>query len=194
MKSIDLRRDEALSKQPQMAIVGRRNGQPLVRLYINHRTEERTDIATDEEQETRTYTVHVADYLERISAATDALSVAREALAEAILRHDSSSAVDSFSLKGTSMRLDKATRAGLLMRLDAEEQAGNTSTTLWYEGKGYTLSPADARRMLMQLELYASQCYDRTQAHLSAIAQMESVEEILGYDYTAGYPERLEFE
>ena len=46
--------------------------------------------------------------------------------------------------------------------------------------------------MLDGIELYASACYDNTQRHLTNIGALSTVEEILAYDYTLGYPEKLE--
>ena len=48
--------------------------------------------------------------------------------------------------------------------------------------------------MLQQLEVYAVKCYNQTSAHLAAIDDLTlTVEEILAYDFTAGYPEKLTF-
>ena len=91
------------------------------------------------------------------------------------------------------MWLDKSTRTGLRMRLDAEDNAGKTETTLWYGRYNVMLSVRQAMEMLLELELYASRCYDRTQEHLAAVADMDRPERLLAYDYTTGYPEMLEF-
>ena len=47
--------------------------------------------------------------------------------------------------------------------------------------------------MLYALEVYASQCYDNTQRHLATVNGLQSIEEVEGYDYTTGYPTKLEF-
>ena len=47
--------------------------------------------------------------------------------------------------------------------------------------------------MLYKVEIYASQCYDRTQYHISQIKTLETLDEINAYDYTTGYPEKLNF-
>ena len=91
------------------------------------------------------------------------------------------------------MWLDKATRAGLKLRLEAERSAGKESTTLWYGTEAITLPVANAIVMLNRLEIYASESYDVTQGHLARVALMESVEEVLGYDFTEGYPDKLNF-
>lgn len=112
---------------------------------------------------------------------------------EEILAYDSSEAVNQFSMGGIPMWLDKATRAGLLLRFEAEGKAMRENTTLWYEGQSYTLPLAQAQQILIALELYASACYDNTQSHIAAVMALESKEAVEAYDYTGGYPEKLSF-
>ena len=110
-----------------------------------------------------------------------------------ITRYDSSDEVNAFYMQGQRMWLDKATRAGLMLRLQAEQSMGKETTTLWYGSHQFELPMANAFQMLYALELYASQCYDNTQRHLAAVDALENKEEIEAYDYRTGYPEELEF-
>lgn len=110
-----------------------------------------------------------------------------------ILAYDSSEAVNEFTIGGQPMWLDKATRAGLLLRFEAESKVGREQTTLWNNGQSYTLPLADAMQMLIALELYASECYDNTQRHLAEVSKLESIAEAEAYDYTIGYPAKLAF-
>ena len=110
-----------------------------------------------------------------------------------ILAYDSSSAVNEFSMGGLPIWLDKATRAGLLLRFEAEAKAGRTSTTLWYNGLPFTLPLTYAQEILIALELYASACYDNTQSHIAEVQKLESKEAVESYDYTTGYPQKLLF-
>ena len=110
-----------------------------------------------------------------------------------ILAYDSSQAVNEFSMGGLPIWLDKATRAGLLLRFEAEAKAGRTSTTLWYNGLPFTLPLTYAQEILIALELYASACYDNTQSHIAAVQKLESKEAMEAYDYTTGYPAKLNF-
>ena len=110
-----------------------------------------------------------------------------------ILAYDSSEAVNEFTIGGQSVWLDKATRAGLLLRFEAESKVGREQTTLWNDGVSYTLPLVDAMQMLIALELYASECYDNTQRHLAEVSKLESIEEVESYDYTIGYPNKLAF-
>lgn len=110
-----------------------------------------------------------------------------------ILAYDSSSEVNEFSMGGLPIWLDKATRAGLLLRFEAEAKAGRTSTTLWYNGLPFTLPLTYAQEILIALELYASACYDNTQSHIAEVQKMESKEAVESYDYISGYPQKLAF-
>ena len=47
--------------------------------------------------------------------------------------------------------------------------------------------------MLSDLEVYAIQCFNVTTDHLYAIRSLTSVDALLGYDYTTGYPPKLTF-
>lgn len=123
----------------------------------------------------------------------DPISLAKDYQKERIKAYDSSGAVNAFILQGSPMWLDKATRAGLKLRLEAEQASGKENTTLWYGTEAITLPVSNAIIMLNRLEIYASESYDVTQGHLARVALMESVEEVLGYDYTEGYPEKLNF-
>lgn len=110
-----------------------------------------------------------------------------------ILMHDSSEAVNEFSIGGVPMWLDKATRAGLLLRFEAEGKVGRTETTLWNDGQSYTLPLEQAQQILIALELYASACYDNTQRHIAEVQKLDSKEAVEAYDYTSGYPQKLLF-
>ena len=112
---------------------------------------------------------------------------------EEILRHDSSPEVNIFYIDGQELWLDKATRVGLKLRFDAEIASGQTNTTLWYNGVQFPLELNSALQMLNAIELYASVCYDNTQAHIANVKTLEDVESIKNYDYRTGYPEKLRF-
>ena len=121
-------------------------------------------------------------------------------LAEALMNkqreisdYDQSPAVNEFYVGDIPMWLDKATRAGLLLRFNAEKAQGLITTTLWSDGRQYPLNVDEAIAMLFAIELYASACYDNTQRHLAAVNALTTVEEIEQYDYTEGYPSKLRF-
>ena len=112
---------------------------------------------------------------------------------EEILIHDSSPEINIFYIADQEMWLDKATRVGLKLRFDAEIASGQTNTTLWYNGVQFPLELNNSLQMLNAIELYASACYDNTQAHIANIKALEDIEDIKNYDYRTGYPEKLRF-
>lgn len=107
--------------------------------------------------------------------------------------YDSSVEVNEFYIQGFPVWLDKATRAGLMLRFNSELALKKETTTLWYEGYSFTLPLNTAMQMLYALEVYASECYDNTQLHLANVENLETLEEVLEYDYRVGYPEKLQF-
>jgi capsule polysaccharide modification protein KpsS len=55
-------------------------------------------------------------------------------------------------------------------------------------------SPEFVKEFLAKLEVYASSCYIQTQKHILAAKQLKNLEDILNYDYTTGYPEKITLE
>lgn len=114
-------------------------------------------------------------------------------LTERIKGYDSSDEVNSFTVQGVQMWLDKNTRAGLQLRFSAEIASGLTTTTLWYGNLQIPLDLQTAQQMLYALERYASACYDCTQQHLANVENLTFAEDFINYDYRANYPEKLVF-
>lgn len=123
----------------------------------------------------------------------DELAIAKSNKLSQIAQYDESSAVNEFYVQGYGIWLDKATRAGLKLRFEAEQQADITETALWYNGLQFPIPVDLGIQILLAVELYASACYDNTQKHMAAVNALTSVEEIEAYDYTTGYPEKLNF-
>lgn len=118
----------------------------------------------------------------------------KQNLYNSILNYDSSEFVNVFYIGEMSMWLDKNTRAGLLLRFQAEKASGLENTTLWYNGIQFPLGVDLAIQMLFAIELYASACYDNTQRHIGNVKKMTTSQEVEEYDYTLGYPEKLHFQ
>lgn len=111
----------------------------------------------------------------------------KEFLQKKIEFYDSSSEVNSFIYKGNNYWLDKATRVGLM-------HLANCSTDniqLVLEDQILTIPIDIVKNFLQQLEVYAGQCYLQTQKHLIAIKDLKTIEDIINYDYTKGYPDKL---
>lgn len=191
----NVRQDEAFKLQPDFKQVGTISGKPLVRVYFNKSVEEREDYSftADEEREAKTIKVYHADFIQRVSFLDNTLDVIKEEAIEQITEYDQSEDVNSFTLQGKQMWLPKETRVGLVNSVTIEKNAGKETTVLWFGGEKYELSVDTALQMLSALELYALECYNVTAAHKAAVNALESVEDVVAYDYTQGYPEKLNF-
>lgn len=112
---------------------------------------------------------------------------------EEVRHYDESDDVNVFYIQGLEVWLDKQTRTGLKLRFEAEIAAGKEETSLWYNNMQFPLTLENAMQMLYAIENYASACYDNTQKHIAEIEKLEIKEDIENYDFTVGYPEKLNF-
>ena len=133
------------------------------------------------------------EWIEPAPTPEQLLAKAKEEKIAELMAYDSSSAVNEFSYDGVPMWLDKATRAGLLLRFQSEKTLGETETTLWFETLSFTLQIDTAFMLLFAIEKYASACFDNTALHKKTIEQLQTKEEVEAYDFTTGYPEKPRF-
>ena len=111
-----------------------------------------------------------------------------------IEKHDTSPSVNGFMLNGQRVWLNKDTRVGLMNSTSIAKAMGKKTTTLWFGGMQIEVNCDKAIGLLSALEMYALECFNVTAAHKKAVAELNTVEEVLGYDYTKGYPEQLKME
>ena len=143
-----------------------------------------------EERETEQYAYDVC-WIDGVSSDADVLQRAKETVIAAIEAYDTTPAVNGFILNGERVWLDKSTRVGLMNSTQIAKAMGKKTTTLWFGGMQIEVNCDKAIQLLSALEMYALECFNVTAAHKKAVAEMSTVEEVLAYDYTAGYPEVL---
>lgn len=107
--------------------------------------------------------------------------------------YDQSSDVNSFFLNGIQVWLNKDTRVGLMNSLTIEKDAGKEISTLWFNNICININCDAAMQMLRSLELYALACYNKTAEHKVAVSELNSIEDVVSYDFTEGYPDKLIF-
>ena len=146
-----------------------------------------------EEREKEQYSYDVC-WIDGVSSDADVLQRAKEAVLAAIEAYDTSSSVNGFILNGERVWLDKATRVGLMNSTQIVKAMGKKTTTLWFGGMQIEVNCDKAIGLLSALEMYALECFNVTAAHKKAVAELNTVEEVLEYDYTQGYPEQLKME
>lgn len=133
-------------------------------------------------------------WIDGVSSEADVLQRAKEAVLVTIEAYDKSSAVNGFMLNGQKVWLDKATRVGLMNSTSIAKAMGQATTTLWLGDAKLVVNCDKAIQLLSALEMYALECFNVTAAHKKAVAELNTVEEVLEYDYTKGYPEQLRME
>ena len=121
-------------------------------------------------------------------------AAAQKMVQEQIDKYDTSPSVNGFMLNGLRVWLNKDTRVGLMNSTQIAKAMGKTTTTLWFGGMQIEVDCDKAIQLLSALEMYALECFNVTAAHKKAVAELNTVEEVLGYDYTKGYPEQLKIE
>lgn len=119
------------------------------------------------------------------------LASAQREVLSAIEAYDASDSVNAFMLNGQKVWLDKATRVGLMNSTSIAKTMGQATTTLWLGETKLVVDCDKAMQLLSALEMYALECFNVTAAHRKAVNEMTTLEDVLGYDYTGGYPQKL---
>ena len=127
----------------------------------------------------------------KAATANRGLARAKREILKHIEAYDTSSAVNGFVLNGAVVWLDKATRAGLMNSTTIAKAMGQATTTLWLGNTKLEVGCDMAIQLLSALEMYALECFNVTAAHKKAVAELTDIGEVLSYDYTKGYPEKL---
>ena len=120
------------------------------------------------------------------------LAQAKEAKVAEIDAYDTSDKVNGFKLNGMVFWLDKGTRVGLMNSTTITKAMGSTTTDLWLGGVKLTIDCDTVVQLLSGIEMYALECFNVTAKHKAEVAALASVDDVVGYDYTSGYPAQLE--
>ena len=120
-----------------------------------------------------------------------------EAKAEMIQRideYDSSDNVNAFIVNDSIKAWFTADeRANYRNSIDSAETLGVDELTFFIGGMLVTVPTSNAKVMLATVQLYADQCYIVTQLHKDTVNNLETIEEVDAFNYTAGYPEMPSF-
>lgn len=101
--------------------------------------------------------------------------------------YDQSDNVNSFVYKGNKYWLDKQQRS--CMRTVAD--SGLDIIEIVMGNEVLQLPSEFVKQFILQLEAYAYKCFVTTAKHQQNIKALQSIEDILNYDYTTGYPEKI---
>lgn len=139
--------------------------------------------------------------VEEMKMLYDALGVSEESqlpllrakLIEAINRHDKSKDVEDFTIGGVHLWLDSTMRGKVRENLETCQQLGEENTVLRFEGMAFPVTVQMGWQMYYAVLAYARACWNVTESHIASTEKLASVDEILAYDFKAGYPEKPAF-
>lgn len=133
------------------------------------------------------------NYLEQVFDYKPSIEDIKATVAVGIDLYDSSEAINSFSINGIKLWLDKQTRTSLSYTLSLESEG---VMSLWSPGLPpvrFDIEVPLLKQMLNRLEMYAKETYDVTQNHKATVYGLSTADEVLNYDFRAGYPETITF-
>lgn len=111
----------------------------------------------------------------------------KDILLEQLNLYDKSENVNSFIYKGNKYWLDKQQRS--CMKTVAE--SGLKEIEMVVGDEVLKLTPEFVKQFILQLEAYAYKCFVVTAKHQQTIKSLEAIRDILDYNYTTGYPEKI---
>jgi len=95
-----------------------------------------------------------------------------------------------FIYKGNTLWWDKATRAGLINLANSSFE----DIQILIGSEFVDFNPTVLKNLLTKLEVYSSKCFVATHQHLINIEKLNTIEDIINYNYTLGYPEKVVIE
>lgn len=114
----------------------------------------------------------------------------KDLLNKKIELYSSSSNINSFIYQDKEYWLDKDNRASLW-----NLSSSSLSDIEFVIGDELvTLNAVKLKAFLLKLEVYAYKCFVNTFKHLKAVKDLSKLEDIINYDYTTGYPEKITLE
>lgn len=150
------------------------------------------EIETGETVTRTAYRYNVVKVPNKYHTESEVIANLKEQKTDEITAYDTSSNVNVFSLNGVDVWLDRDTRVSLMNSTTIEKTSGKTTTTLWLGSMKIEVGVDKAISLLSGIEIYALECYNKTAEHKNAVSQLSSIDDIVSYDYTQGYPAKLE--
>ena len=165
-------------------------------VYANEQEveEEYTEMNPDGNDEKKTRTVYkydVVDIDKRFKTEDEVIAELKELKNDEITKYDTSSNVNVFSLNGVDVWLDRDTRVSLMNSTTIAKNMAQENTILWLGTVKITVKCDQAIQLLSALEMYALSCFNKTAEHRNNVEALSTINEIVSYDYTVGYPEKL---
>ena len=112
-----------------------------------------------------------------------------------IEQYDHSGDVNGFTINNSiEAWFTPSERSNYRSSIDAAKLLGLDSLSFYVGDVMLDITPTVAEGLLAQIQLYADQCFIVTKQHKSAVEALQTIEEVDNYDYTAGYPSKMNFD
>lgn len=130
---------------------------------------------------------------EEVEPIVDPIEQARASKIKALEAYDNSIKVNGFYVGEQLTWIDRDTRNTYKASIEAAELLSETSIIVPILGMILNIPIEKGKLALAKIQRYADACAIVTAQHKMAISQMGTEEEIMGYDFTLGYPDKLVF-
>lgn len=186
--------DMSSQPQPDVLRISGNSSKTVWRVYFD-REEVESEQTRGEGEEPEITIQYRAKFIE-VTLASNVTPVPIDILRAEVIKeinaYDVSPSVNGFKLNDALVWLDKDTRVGLMNSTTIQKAAGLEKTVLWLGETPLRINCDLAIQLLSALELYALECFNKTAEHRKNVLALETIDEILAYDYTQGYPEMLD--
>ena len=123
------------------------------------------------------------------------LEEAKIEMIQRINEYDRSSNVNGFTVNNEIEGWFTADeRSNYRSSIESSELLGINTISFYIDNYLMEVTTQDAKYMLAQIQLYADQCFMVTKQHKLDVEALETIEAVDAYDYTNGYPQKLNFE
>ena len=131
---------------------------------------------------------------EDVEPIIDPIEQARANKIKALEAYDNSIKVNGFFVGESLTWIDRETRNTYKASIEAAELLGETSIIVPILGMILNIPIDKGKIALAKIQRYADACAIVTATHKIAISQLTTEEDVMGYDFTAGYPEKIVFD
>ena len=95
--------------------------------------------------------------------------------------------INEFTYKGEKLWWSKNDRVGLMNLANCTYD----EVPIVINDEIVIFDPTALKSLLTKLEVYANQCYVQTKKHKKAAKELSTLEDVINYDYTVGYPNKV---
>lgn len=189
---IEYKIDYSGEPHKELELIGRKGFKNIWRVYWGEETETNPRTVQDENtEEIKTYITKYVEVEKLVNETPSAVNIIQELVTDEITKYDTSENVNSFSLNGLTVWLDKDTRVGLMNSTTIQKNAGLETSVLWLGTMALEVPCDQAIQLLSALEIYALECFNVTAEHKKNVLTLDNIDDLVSYDYTKGYPEKL---